>query len=183
MCQILLRRPVPSALAIAIFVILADQLNKWWTITRTFGTSSADFFSWLMASGEQIVHPAVQVLPSFNLVMVWNKGISFGMLQQQNNLMPTLLSVMALLIAGGFLFWVRQSTTKCITLATGLIVGGALGNVWDRVRFGAVADFYDVYIGSWHWPAFNIADSAISIGVVLFLIKMLQEKPAARVSP
>lgn len=161
---------------------MADQISKWWLITRVLNNETQiGFFGWLIQKGEQVRFPHIPVTDFFNLVMVWNKGISFGLFQQDNMIMPVILSVMALAISVGFLFWVRESTSRWMTYGTGLIIGGALGNVWDRVRFGAVADFFDVYIGEYHWPAFNIADSAITIGVILLLIHLLQEKPVANV--
>ena len=181
------KRPVPSALLIAMLIIAVDQLHKWWTIMYVFGGGAeisrpvVGFGAWLVQSAPQITHPGIMLTSFFNLVMVWNKGISFGLLQRQDNLMPVLLSVMALVITGGFLYWIRQSTSRLMISAVGLIIGGALGNVWDRIRFGAVADFLDIHIGAWHWPAFNVADAAISVGVTLLLLHMLLEKPVTRV--
>lgn len=113
--------------------------------------------------------PPIEVTSFFNLVMVWNYGVSFGMLAKPGSDMVYFLIAIALLISGGLLIWLRNVAKRSEAIAIGLIVGGALGNVVDRVRFGAVADFFDFHVSGWHYPAFNIADSAIFIGVLLLL--------------
>ena len=168
---------------LALITIFADQISKWWIIERFFKNGTGrDFMHWLSTCGGRDMFAPVAVTPFFNLVMVWNKGISFGMFQQQDQMMPYILSVLGLFVAGGFLIWARNTTSRLMMMATGLIVGGALGNIWDRLRFGAVADFFDVALGAYHWPAFNVADSAITIGVVLLLFHVLLDKPAPLVS-
>jgi signal peptidase II len=82
---------------------------------------------------------------------------------------PWILSAVALIIALGLAFWLTRVTHLLTALGVGLVIGGALGNVIDRLRFGAVFDFLDFYVGTYHWPAFNVADSCITIGVVLLL--------------
>ena len=182
----LTRRPFSPLCLIsllALITILADQISKWWIIERFFKNGAGtDFIHWLSAHGGRDTFAPVAVTPFFNLVMVWNKGISFGMFQQQDHMMPYILSALGLFVAGGFLIWARNTTSHYMAVATGFIVGGALGNIWDRLRFGAVADFFDVALGTYHWPAFNVADSAITIGVVLLLFHLLLEKPAPAVS-
>jgi len=169
---------VPISL-LAVFVIFADQLSKWWIIEHMLrGNPAYGFLHWLTHTGGQESFAPIPVTSFFNLVMVWNKGISFGLFQNHTTMMPYILSALGLAITIGFLWWARHATAKLIIIATGFIVGGALGNIWDRLRFGAVADFFDVYINTSHWPAFNVADSAISVGVVLLLIHLLLEKPA-----
>jgi signal peptidase II len=83
---------------------------------------------------------------------------------------PYILSALALAIAAGMLVWLFRASRAIPAVALGLVIGGALGNVIDRLRLGAVFDFIDVHLGSYHWPAFNLADSALSIGVVLLII-------------
>ena len=101
--------------------------------------------------------------------MAWNKGVSFGMLNQDSPWNAPLLSVLALVISGFLLNWLRKSEGWWIPLCLGLIIGGALGNVIDRLRFGAVADFLYFHIGEYYWPAFNLADSGISVGATLLI--------------
>ena len=74
------------------------------------------------------------------------------------------------LIVAGLVYWLRRVTSPLLAVAIGLIIGGAVGNVVDRIRLGAVVDFLDFHIGSWHWPAFNLADSAICVGVAAMLL-------------
>ena len=136
-------------LAPALAGFLADQLSKYY---------------WLEIVHLGAVSP-VQVTPFFNLVMVWNHGISFGMFSRHDAAYA--LIALALAIVGFLLWWVRTLQTRNEILAVGLIIGGAMGNVIDRLRFGAVADFFDLHAFDYHWPAFNIADSCIFIGVVL----------------
>lgn len=112
---------------------------------------------------------SVEITSFFNLVMVRNYGVSFGMF---NNIPygQLILSTIALSICGGLCVWLYRADKTYIGVAIGLIIGGALGNVVDRVRLGAVADFLDFHLGEYHWPAFNIADSVIFIGVVILLL-------------
>ena len=98
--------------------------------------------------------------------MVWNEGVSFNMMQ---NTGPLILSLLAIGISSILAWWLYKSESKTEAIALGMIIGGALGNTIDRARFGAVADFLDFYVGTYHWPAFNLADSAISIGVAVLL--------------
>ena len=115
----------------------------------------------------------VAVTSFFNLVLVWNRGVSFGMLSGAEQVMPYALSALALLITAFLTRWMMKTGRPCLGATLGLVIGGALGNVIDRLRFGAVVDFADFHLAAWHWPAFNVADSAISIGVGLLLIDSL----------
>lgn len=112
--------------------------------------------------------PPIEITPFFNLVMVWNYGVSFGMLASHNQ--PMFLSALSLAVCAFLFLWLKKSEKIWVSAAIGLVIGGALGNVCDRLRFGAVADFFDFYIKTYHWPAFNFADSFIFIGVVLLCI-------------
>ncbi len=87
--------------------------------------------------------------------------------------------MLSVAIAIGLVVWMRKSTSALVTLALGGIIGGALGNVIDRVRWGAVADFLDVHVMGYHWPAFNVADSAISVGAVLLVLDALFAKSSS----
>jgi signal peptidase II len=113
---------------------------------------------------------AVAVTPFLNLVVVWNRGVSFGMFASAAALMPWLLSGLALAVVVALGFWLRRVAHPLTGVALGLIIGGALGNVIDRVRFGAVVDFLDFHALGYHWPAFNVADSAICVGAALLLV-------------
>ena len=110
----------------------------------------------------------------FRLVLVWNRGVSFGLLGAGEGMVPAwLLSAIAVAVCIGLFLWLRRTDRVLTGWGIGLVMGGAIGNVIDRARWGAVFDFADFHIGQWHWPAFNIADSAIVIGVGLMLIDSL----------
>ena len=143
-------------LLIAVVIVIADQATKWLIVTQVMAPPRS-----------------IEVLPFFNVVMVWNRGISFGAFNTGSAAMGWALTGFALLIAAGLLIWLWRAKTGLIATALGLVIGGAVGNVVDRVRIGAVADFLDVHVGNYHWPAFNLADSAISVGVALILLEAL----------
>ena len=157
-------------LLIAGLVIIKDQLIKWLIIVHVYQEHNPNFLHWLVQKAPQFEEEARPVTSFFNLVMVWNRGVSFGMLQTNEAQMVYILSAVALLIAAGFFIWLWNDPTPMNALCVGLIMGGALANVMDRLRFGAVADFFDFHVAGYHWPAFNIADAAISVGVVLMII-------------
>jgi signal peptidase II len=107
--------------------------------------------------------------------MVWNEGISFGLFQSGN---PWPLIIMALVIVVMFSFWVLKSDKWVEIIALSMVIGGALGNIIDRLHFGAVADFLDFHVAGWHYPAFNLADSFITIGVlILVTYSLFFDKP------
>ena len=143
---------VQAGLMLAGMTIVADQASKW------------------LLQGMLLERGTVEVIPGFfNLVMVWNTGISFGMLGGAGVLPPWVLSAIAVAICIALFFWLRAARSRWTAAAIGLVIGGAIGNVVDRARWGAVFDFADFYIGRWHWPAFNVADAAIVIGVLMLL--------------
>lgn len=153
-------------------IVILDQISKWAAIELVLRPASGDpesvgLLQWIMAAPEKLGFVSVPVLPNFNMTMVWNHGVSFGLMQNMG-IWP--LVILAGVICAFMTQWLVRSTSKFEAMSLGMIIGGAIGNVIDRFRFGAVADFFDVYVGTYHWPAFNIADSAISIGVVLLLI-------------
>jgi signal peptidase II len=123
----------------------------------------------------------VQVIDGFfHLVIVWNPGVSFGFLGGDKALPPWLLSIVAVSVCVGLFVWLRRIDQPLTGWGIGLVMGGAIGNVIDRARWGAVFDFADFHVGQWHWPAFNVADSAIVVGVGLMLIdSLLGEKRRA----
>ena len=112
---------------------------------------------------------AFAVTPFFNLVLVFNPGISFGLFQNLGG--PWILIALTALITAGLLIWLLRDKGlgRSGSVALGLAIGGAIGNLIDRLRLGAVVDFLDFHLAGFHWPAFNVADSAISIAMVLIL--------------
>jgi lipoprotein signal peptidase len=113
--------------------------------------------------------------------MVWNRGVTFGLLAGEAWWHPWLLAAIALGVSAALVVWLARAPDRWTALAIGLVLGGAIGNVIDRVRFGAVADFIDLHAFGWHWYVFNVADSAIVIGVILLLAHaLLRPQPGAR---
>ena len=117
--------------------------------------------------------PAIIITSWFKLVMVWNHGISFGMLSAPETYVPYFLIAVALIISAVLARLCLHSKRPAEWIGYSLVIGGALGNVVDRLRFGAVADFFYFHIGDLGWPAFNIADAAICIGVAILLFHSL----------
>ena len=157
-------------LGLIIDCIILDQISKWLILERVFkpqiNEPSLGLFDWLTSS---LRLPLIQdeILPFFNLTMVWNQGISFGMFQNGN---PWPLIIMATFIAVIFGVWLTKATKKMEIVALSFVIGGAIGNVIDRLHFKAVADFFDFHLGGIHFPAFNLADSFISIGIITLII-------------
>ena len=116
-----------------------------------------------------------------SLTLVMNPGLAFGMLSSVPRgwrWLVAALSIVALVVLARVALRVLPTGGRSAVTAVGLIFGGAVGNLIDRARFGAVVDFVDVHYRGWHWPAFNVADSAISVGVVLLALRLLTERPA-----
>ena len=113
------------------------------------------------------------VFSNFNLVQVWNYGVSFGMFQLPSGWGPYVWSFLSIALVILLFIWALKSESKFIRFNIALIIGGAIGNVVDRIKYGAVADFFDFHIWGYHWPAFNIADIAISCGACLIIVSEL----------
>jgi len=145
--------------AAAAGVVLADRLTKWLML------------GWLRP-GE-----SVEVTGFFNLVLVYNRGAAFSFLANAPG-WQTPFFVAVALFASGVVSWMlwRHPRQRLLCAGLALILGGALGNLWDRLAWGAVADFLDFHAFGWHWPAFNVADSAITVGAVLVIVEGLLRK-------
>ncbi len=111
----------------------------------------------------------IAVTGFFNLVYVQNFGVSFGLFNAGSSVGPWILSILSVAVAAGLVLWLRRVQSQWLGAAIGLIIGGAIGNAVDRIRLGAVADFFDFYAFGFHWFAFNIADAAI-VGGVAFIV-------------
>ncbi|MBL6785729.1 MAG: signal peptidase II [Rickettsiales bacterium] len=114
----------------------------------------------------------LSVFPFFNLVMVWNRGVSFGMFNTIPYA-PVILSVIALLIVIFLFRWLVTTESKFVAVALSLVISGAFGNIIDRMINGAVADFLDFHIAGYHWPAFNLADSFVFVGAIMLIFEDL----------
>jgi signal peptidase II len=102
--------------------------------------------------------------------MVWNKGVSFGLFNHDTDYGPLLLTSLSLVISAVFLVWLFRTNSAVQLCGIAMVIGGAIGNVIDRLRFGAVIDFLDFHAAGWHWPAFNLADSSIVIGIFILIL-------------
>jgi signal peptidase II len=142
-------------LAAAAAVVIIDQLSKA-AVLGFFGGSP-------LGAHETIT-------PFFNLVLTYNRGISFGLFNTPGGVNLLLFPLLAAIIVTMLIVWLRRVESPFLAVAIGLVIGGAVGNVIDRIRLGAVVDFLDFYLGAWHWPAFNVADSAICLGVAAMLL-------------
>jgi len=145
-------------LGIAASVIVVDQISKFAVMT-------------VLAP-----YQGFPVTPFLNLVLVLNTGITFGFFASDDSFTRWTLIALALIISFILLRWLASAEGQYVRIALGMIIGGALGNVIDRLVYKAVVDFLDFHLYAWHWPAFNIADSAITIGVALFVLSSLMER-------
>lgn len=159
--------------ALVIDCIILDQLSKWWILEYMLrpelGEEPLGLIAWYEETA-RLPFVSIEMTSFFNLTMVWNEGVSFGMFQNGN---PWPLTVVSLGIASLFGVWLTRAKSWVEAITLSLVIGGALGNVIDRIHFGAVADFLDFHIYGWHYPAFNLADSFITVGIVLLLIYSL----------
>ncbi len=152
------------ALGAAALIFLADQLSKW-LVTGPLQL--------------QLVRQ-ITILPFFNLTWTENRGISLGLLTANGEVGRWLLVGMTAVIAGGIAWWITHEHKRGDQVALGMVLGGALGNILDRVRFGYVVDFCDLHFGDWRpFLVFNVADAAISIGVIILLLRAFLAKPKA----
>lgn len=137
----------------------------------------------LMLYGLGFVHMGpgdrIPVLPFFNLVMVWNPGVSYGLFPASSPLGTAFLALFQLAAAIGLGWWLWNASRKPLTLGLGLVIGGALGNLIDRLIYGKVADFFHFYARGYDWYVFNVADAAITFGVIALLYDALL-KPELR---
>ena len=140
-------------LSVGATVVVLDQLTKW--LIRDVVLDTARH---------------IEVTGFFNIVEVWNRGVSFGLFASDSPWTPYLLSALAIAISIVLIVWLRKAETTFLALALGFVIGGAIGNVFDRFIWGRVYDFLDFHAAGYHWPAFNVADAAISVGVALILL-------------
>ena len=144
----------------ALLVLAADQARKWWVL---------DVLR-LPERGQ------VPVLPVLSLTMVWNQGVTFGLFHQSGAWGPWLLAGVALAVVAALAVWLRRAESALVAASLGAIGGGAVGNVLDRLRFGAVVDFLHAHAFGWSWYVFNVADAAIVCGVGVLVLDGLRPR-------
>ncbi|HMP63437.1 signal peptidase II [Phenylobacterium sp.] len=158
----LINRNGALAYGLALLVLVLDQISKHWILF---------VFDLPARISEKVAGP-------FHLTMVWNQGVSFGLMRADQDLGRWLLVAFSLVVAAALAVWARKSERRLMAAALGLVMGGAVGNAIDRARFGAVVDFIDVSRLYFPW-VFNIADAAITVGVILLLLDSLRKESRA----
>lgn len=159
--------PRPNALAwlgLSVVLVVLDQVTKWLAVSRL-----------------EYGNPVAFIEGFWNWTLVHNYGAAFSFLSSAGGWQRWFFTVLAIAISAGLVVWLARTPRGDWRTAMpfALIIAGAIGNVIDRLRFGYVVDFVDWYLGSWHWPAFNIADSAIVVGAVLMVLFSFKAAPAA----
>lgn len=162
---------MPSlGLLVATVSLIADQVSKYVIVEKVMrpeGVTETPYFT----------DRVIELLPVFNLRLSWNAGISFSLFNSGEAMTTYLLLAVQLGVTLLLLWWMRQNDRPWLIVASGLIIGGALGNIVDRALYGAVADFLDFFWGSWHFPTFNVADTCISVGATLWLLDAVLARP------
>lgn len=143
---------------VSLIVFLSDLATKFW------------------AMKDLAPHVSVPVFPCFNLYLTFNRGVSFSLFSAQSAKGVWLLVTMTSVISALIIYFIQKETQTLSRIGLAMVLGGAIGNLIDRIRFGAVVDFLDFYLGTYHWPAFNIADSAICIGAGLLLFQYMRRE-------
>lgn len=152
---------------VAAAAIVVDQLSKTWLL-GPFGLAERG---------------RVPLLPFFDLVLVWNRGISYGMLDQDSEIGRWLLILLGIGGAALFAWWLHSTRSLLAAVSLGLVIGGALSNVVDRVVHGAVADFFLFHVGDFEWYVFNLADAWIVVGAVGLILAWATERPEIATEP
>jgi len=152
--------PSQKGFCIALLVALADLISKWMV------------YAYLVHGGK-----IIEITTFFNLVERWNKGVSFSLFSDSGKLTFYILSLVSVAIISALVFWLRREKKIFPAVALGLVIGGAFGNLCDRLYNGAVFDFLDFHIASYHWPAFNFADFSIVIGAFMLIITCFSFNP------
>lgn len=143
---------------IVLATLFFDQITKFW------------------AEKSLILHNFLEITPFLNLFLTYNKGVSFSFLSSDTTYGPFLLSALSVVICIGLIYWLYKENNKRIQYGLALVIGGAIGNVIDRIRIGSVVDFIDFHYQTFHWPAFNIADTAICLGAFLIFLQSFKKK-------
>lgn len=159
--------PVPKNLAcmrwwgglVMLASLAVDQLSKWWIVADVMNPPSFK-----------------PITPFFAIVLTHNKGVSFSLLNNLGDMGPMVLTGLAGIIALGMLYWFFIARNNILILGLSMVIGGAVGNIIDRLQFGAVVDFLYFHVAGFAWPAFNMADTFITIGVIFILFENVWTK-------
>jgi len=151
-----LKHPLSKWLSISVFVIVLDQISKQ-MVERSFE-----------------LYESINVIPFFNLTLAYNEGAAFSFLSDAGGWQRWFFLILTTVISTVVFFWLKKSEDKIESLALSLVLGGAIGNLIDRLLLGHVIDFLDVYYETHHWPTFNIADMAIVGGVMLLIVTLFK---------
>ena len=157
------RRMIRVGLPVALLVLFCDQASKYWILNVLD----------LPALG------SIALLPVLNLTMVWNHGVTFGLFNGLGGVGPWLLTAVAVVVVALLLVWMARTDRASVAIALGAIAGGAIGNVIDRIRYGAVVDFIHAHAFGWSWYVFNVADASIVCGVAVLMADSLFERRRA----
>jgi len=155
---------------LSVFTVVLDQLTKY------------------IAEAELLLHRAVAIFPGFNFTLMYNKGAAFSFLSEAGGWQRIFFVALSTIISIFLLFWLRQITrdeqqkdNQLLQIAIAFILGGAIGNLIDRAMTGEVVDFIQVYYSTYYFPAFNIADSAITLGAGLLILDMIMESRRSKI--
>lgn len=151
-------RKMAGWLILSAIVLLLDQWTKW------------------LVEGHFVYGEVLPLTSFFNLTLRYNPGAAFSFLSDAGGWQRWFFTAIAVVVSV-WVVWSLRQAKGMYALSLSLIMGGAIGNVIDRLQYGHVIDFLDFYAGSWHWPAFNVADSAITVGVILLALDGLRKKP------
>lgn len=156
-------------LGIILGVIVLDQLTKGFLLYLITGSVIWSGAAWTIVPSPYLM---AHVCDFFNIVFTWNPGTAFSLLRSLGEVAPIIIILATALIIGFLGYYLFRYVSRSERFPIALIIGGALGNLIDRLRFGAVIDFLDFHVNSWHWPAFNVADICICVGVGLYLLNL-----------
>ena len=149
---------------LSLLIVILDQATKW------------------LAESLLLPFQPVPLMPLLNLTLMYNEGAAFSFLANAGGWQRWLFAGFALVMTLALTLWLLRldKGERGTAAALSLVIGGAIGNLIDRVQTGRVVDFIDFYVGTWHWPAFNVADSAISLGIVFLLVTSFRSELATR---
>jgi signal peptidase II len=152
---------------LSLLVVVLDQATKW------------------LAEALLVPFRPIAVAPLLNLTLMYNEGAAFSFLSNAGGWQRWFFAAFALAMTIALIIWLARLAQgeRTTAAALALVIGGAIGNLIDRVLTGRVVDFIDFYVGTWHWPAFNVADSAITLGIILLLVTSFREELSKKPRP